>query len=164
VLPALNDFPNRELATLTRLDPRTLQRIKTRAIARPHGRNRALLTIVTSELAAEQLEIWGITPPSDPLERIAYYLDHRTDHQTTTLCVCCGAELTGRRRSYCSDRCRKRAYRARRDSTAENTSRDTADSPTVTATLSTVGGIFARPPLNPSLGLRDRWARGRETA
>jgi hypothetical protein len=114
VRPALDDFPNRNLAALAGLDTRTLQRIKSRAITTPHERNRALLTLVTAQLAANQLESWGITPPTGPFERIAVYLDHHSDHETTRVCVSCGEELTGRQRSYCSDSCRKRAYRTRR--------------------------------------------------
>jgi hypothetical protein len=69
----------------------------------PHGRKRALLTLITAELASQQLETWGITPPREPLEQIATYLDHRDTHNPERRCVVCGTPLSGRQRSYCSD-------------------------------------------------------------
>jgi hypothetical protein len=45
-----------------------------------HGRNRALLTLITAQLASQQLETWSITPPREPLEQIASYLDNRDTH------------------------------------------------------------------------------------
>jgi hypothetical protein len=56
VRPALTDFPTSELAALTQLDTRTIQRIKKRATSAPHDRNRGLLTLITAQLATEQLE------------------------------------------------------------------------------------------------------------
>jgi hypothetical protein len=113
ICPALADFPNRELASLAGLDTRTLQRIKSQAIATPHDRNRALLTLITAQLASQQLETWDITPPRDPLEQIATYLDHRDTHNPERRCVICGAPLSGRQRSYCSEAHKKAAYRTR---------------------------------------------------
>ena len=77
----------------------------------PHDRNRALLTLITAQLASEELEIWGITPPQEPLEQIATYLDHRDAHNPMRRCVVCGTPLTGRQRLYCSPTCNKRAQR-----------------------------------------------------
>jgi len=111
VLPALADFPTRKLAALTDLDDRTIQRIKKRATSTPHGRNRALLTLITAQLASQQLESWGITPPLEPLEQIATYLDHRDTHNPERRCVVCGTPLSGRQRLYCSPACNKRAQR-----------------------------------------------------
>lgn len=111
VLPALADFPTRQLATLTALDDRTIQRIKKRATSTPHGRNRALLTLITAQLASQQLETWGITPPREPLEQIATYLDHRDTHNPERRCVVCGTPLSGRQRLYCSAACKKQAQR-----------------------------------------------------
>jgi hypothetical protein len=111
VLPALTDFPTSELAALTELDTRTIQRIKNRATSAPHGRNRALLTLITAQLATRQLETWGITPPREPLEQIATYLDHRDTHKTGRRCVVCGTPLSGRQRLYCSPACKKQAQR-----------------------------------------------------
>jgi hypothetical protein len=111
VLPALTDFPTGQLAALTELDSRTIQRIKKRATNTPHDRNRALLTLITAQLASEQLEAWGIAPPSEPLEQIATYLDHRNTHKPERRCVVCGTPLSGRQRLYCSPACKKRAQR-----------------------------------------------------
>jgi hypothetical protein len=113
VLPALGDIPTRQLAALTELDDRTIQRIKKRATNTPHDRNRALLTLMTAQLASEQLEAWGIAPPSEPLEQIATYLDHRDAHKPIRRCAVCGTPLSGRQRSYCSEAHKKAAYRAR---------------------------------------------------
>jgi hypothetical protein len=66
VLPALADFPTRQLAALTELDDRAIQRIKKRATNTPHDQNRALLTLITAQLARQQLEAWGIAPPPEP--------------------------------------------------------------------------------------------------
>jgi hypothetical protein len=77
VLPALTDFPTGRLAALTELDSRTIQRITKRATSTPHDGNRALLTLITGQLATQQLEGWGITPPTTSLEQLATYLDHR---------------------------------------------------------------------------------------
>ena len=77
----------------------------------PHGRKRALLTLITAELASQQLETWGITPPREPLEQIATYLDHRDTHKTGRRCVVCGTPLSGRQRLYCSPACKKQAQR-----------------------------------------------------
>jgi hypothetical protein len=114
VLPALAGFPTRQLAALTELDARSIQRIKTRATNTPHDRNRALLTLITAQLASQQLETWGITPPRAPLEQIATYLDNRDTHKPVRRCVVCGTPLSGRQRSYCSEAHKKAAYRARR--------------------------------------------------
>jgi hypothetical protein len=113
VLPALADFPTNQLAALAELDDRTIQRIKKRATGTPHGRNRALHTLITAQLAGRQLEAWGITPPREPVEQIATYLDHRDTHKPTRRCVVCGTPLSGRQRSYCSEAHKKAAYRAR---------------------------------------------------
>ena len=111
VLPALADFPTRQLATLTALDDRTIQRIKKRATSTPHGRNRALLTLITAQLASQQLETWGITPPREPLEQTATYLDHRDTHNPERRCVVCRTPLSGRQRPRPSAACKKQAQR-----------------------------------------------------
>ena len=71
ILPALDDFPTRQIADQTGLDVRTIQRIKKRAITKSHDRNRAVLTLITAQLATEKLAGWAITPPAAPLEQIA---------------------------------------------------------------------------------------------
>lgn len=113
VLPALADFPTRQLAALTELDDRTIQRIKKRATSTPHGRNRALLTLITAQLASQQLESWDIAAPPGPLEQIATYLEHRDTNAATRRCTVCGTPLSGRQRSYCSEAHKKAAHRAR---------------------------------------------------
>jgi hypothetical protein len=114
VLPALDDFPNRQVAAQASLDTRTLQRIKNRAITTPHAHNRAVLTLVTAQLAAHKLTSWGITPPQQPLEEIAAYLAHRVTHTTAKNCPVCGETVTRPRATYCGDTCKKAAYRMRR--------------------------------------------------
>jgi hypothetical protein len=111
VLPALADFPTRQVAALTELDDRTIQRIKKRATNTPHDRNRALLTLITAQLGSQQLETWGIAAPSEPLEQIATYLDHRNTHTPIHRCSVCGTPLSGLQRLYCSPACKKRAQR-----------------------------------------------------
>jgi hypothetical protein len=101
----------RQVAALAGLDDRTVQRVKKRATSTPHGRNRALLTLITAQLASQQLETWGITPPREPLEQIATYLDHRDTHTPERRCVVCGTPLSGRQRLYCSPACKKQAQR-----------------------------------------------------
>jgi hypothetical protein len=140
VMPALDDFATRDLATLANLDTSTLQRIKRGAVNRPHVRNRALLTIVTAELAATRLEAWDLTVPTAPLERLASYLDHRDEHTSPRRCIC-GNPLAGRQRAYCSERCKKRAYRTRREATLHNKRELKGGN-----TMSTVGGIFPPAP------------------
>jgi hypothetical protein len=50
----------------------------------------------------------------DPLRRIAHYVDHRASHSPVLRCAACGRELEDRRGRYCSEACRKMAYRRRR--------------------------------------------------
>lgn len=113
IAQALNDFPCTEVAKRGRLDTRTIQRIKTRAITKPHDRNRAVLTLITAQLATERIESWGLAVPASPLEQIAFYVDHREEHSVIPGCVVCGGHLDGRQRCYCGERCRKSAYRSR---------------------------------------------------
>jgi hypothetical protein len=111
VVPAMTGFPSREVAGRAGLDPRTVQRIKRQAISKSHDRNRAVLTLVTAELVGEEIQRWGEDPPSDPLARIAYYVDHRDKYRPVALCAVCGAKLASRRQRYCGEACRKKAYR-----------------------------------------------------
>jgi hypothetical protein len=113
VVPTLNDFPNRQLATAAGLDPRTLQRIKSGAIATSHAHNRAVLTLITAQLAAEKLAAWGVAVPQGPLEQIAAYLDHRESYTAAKRCPVCGEPVTRLRATYCSEACKKAAYRIR---------------------------------------------------
>jgi hypothetical protein len=113
VVPASGDFSSREIAERAGLDPRTIQQIKQRTITKSHDRNRALLTLIVAELAGEESERWGEVPPSEPLARIAYYVDIRDRRRPVPGCVVCGTELASRRRRYCGEACRKIAYRRR---------------------------------------------------
>ena len=116
VVPAMADFPSREVAERAGLETRTIQRIKRRAIAKSHDRNRALLTLVVAELTGEAIERWGDVSPTDPMSCIAFYLDHYEVHRDELLCLVCRVALTDSRRRYCSQACKKRAYRRRRHS------------------------------------------------
>lgn len=113
VVPALGDFSSREVALRSGLDTRTIQRIKRRAITKSHDRNRAVLTLITAQLAAERIESWGAEAPATPVKQIAFYIDHRNEHRLIPRCAVCGAELDSFRQRYCHEACRKSAYRTR---------------------------------------------------
>lgn len=116
IIPALNDFPSAEIARRAGLNTRTIQRIKKQAITKSHDRNRAVLTLITAQLASQHIERWGVVVPAMPLERIAVYIDERGVRSAVSRCVGCGAPLTNSRRRYCGDRCKKRAQRSRQRS------------------------------------------------
>jgi hypothetical protein len=151
VVPALDDFSNRTLARLSGLNPRTLQRMKSGAIASPHERNRTVLTLITAQLATERLATWGITTSGGPLEQLARYIDEQATRSTAG-CVICDGELTGRQRLYCSDRCRSAAYKARQIQSVKNTDSRRAKSihdatpPLPDHRPATFGGIFPAAP------------------
>jgi hypothetical protein len=119
ILPALDDFPTRQIAHRTGLDTRTIQRIKKRAITKSHDRNRAVLTLITAQLVTDKLIAWGTPVPATPIEKIAAYIDNRDDHRPEHHCLECGAELATSRHRYCSATCKKRAYRRRRTLSSE---------------------------------------------
>jgi hypothetical protein len=114
IVQALNDFPSTEVARRGRFDTRTIQRIKTRAITKSHDRNRAVLTLITAQLATERIESWGLAVPVSPFEQIAFYVDHREEHDISPRCLACGDTLDSARKRYCGAGCKKAAYRMRR--------------------------------------------------
>jgi hypothetical protein len=112
VLPALADLPTKPLAERTRLDPRTIQRIRA-ATSTPRQQHRTVLTLVASDLVGDVLAQFGFVVPDDPVARLALYVDNRQLFTQRT-CASCGATLGNGPACYCSPACKKRAYRDRR--------------------------------------------------
>lgn len=108
VLPILRNFPTHEIAAVSGLDRRTVQRLL-RERHYPHRRNRATLIGVAVELAASSIRAQGAEPPQAPLAVLRHYLDHRAPDQRT--CPVCGAVVASRRATYCGEACKKKAYR-----------------------------------------------------
>lgn len=111
VLPALADFPTRQLAALTELDHRTIQRIKKRATNPPTTRTAPSSPSSPHSSHANNSKPGGSRHPLSPLEQIATYLDHRDTYKPVRRCAVCGNPLSGRQRLYCSTACNKRAQR-----------------------------------------------------
>jgi hypothetical protein len=112
VVRALQGFPTAELASRSGLHRRTIERhLSGRAV--PHRRQRAVLTAIAVDLARSSLDDWDLQSPREPIACLTVYRDARDARTRLRCCVVCGAALVGRQRKYCSDRCKKRAYRAR---------------------------------------------------
>jgi hypothetical protein len=109
-LPTIDDFATSVLAERSGLDMSTIQRVR-RGKTTPHLRHQTALLLIASELAAERLEGAGIASPTDPIARLAQYVDSRTD--LGPRCEHCGTTIS-RRALYCGPTCKKRAYRERR--------------------------------------------------
>jgi hypothetical protein len=86
----------------------------------PHPRNQAQLLMIAGDWAAEQLEQWGIPPPSTAIDRSAAYLQERANHTTEKTCPVCGKPVDNPRATYCSDACKQRAHRERVRRRVEN--------------------------------------------
>jgi hypothetical protein len=111
-VPALRGFTAPEIAARSGLHRRTVERhLSGRAV--PHPRQRAILTAIAVDLARACLSDWKLPSPREPIACLAAYLDTRERRGVGRYCVLCRAALAGRQREYCSDRCKKHAYRQR---------------------------------------------------
>jgi len=111
VLPALRRFRTADIAEAAGLNPRTVQRLL-RDKQYPRRRHRATLIGVAAELAMAEIRARGVDPPRAPLAAIGAYLDQPNKNRS---CPVCSATITSTRATYCSERCKKKAYRARSD-------------------------------------------------
>lgn len=110
VLPALRTFGTVEIAEAAGLDRRTIQRLL-RERQYPHRRHRSALIAAAAELAASAMRARGSDPPRAPLAVLRAHLDKPPIDRS---CPVCGAILSRTRAAYCSERCKKHAYRLRR--------------------------------------------------
>ena len=110
VRPVLSERSVAEIATATDLSTRTIKRARA-ASGSPLQSTRRPLTEYAAEYARAALRGAGISPPRDDVAAIAAYLDQRRD-QDLGMCQRCGAPLSGRQTTWCSEACRKGAARA----------------------------------------------------
>jgi hypothetical protein len=111
VLPVLCEMPIAVAARASHLNPRTIKRIRAQAIE-PSSESRRRLLRAAATFARGQRE--GLEPQRgrdrDDLTACAKYLAERP----ARACPVCGMLVAQTRATYCSRRCRDRAYRSRR--------------------------------------------------
>jgi hypothetical protein len=111
VLPVLRELPVRQAAEAAGLSERAVQELRSgRSQPRPQARLR--LSAHAAAHARAALIAWDIAPPRSEQACLARYLEERTRRQDARRCAGCGAQLAGRQRRWCSDRCRMRSARA----------------------------------------------------
>jgi hypothetical protein len=115
VVPVLNDFNTGEIAAHAQVDRRTVQRLFG-GQTQPRRSHRYTLIGVAAELAGAALNELGLEHPQTPLAILRAYLERRTDPILMRRCPICGEPVKRARATYCSDACKKRAYRERRRS------------------------------------------------
>jgi len=111
VAPTLREFNSAEIAERTNLDRRTIQRLLN-GHHYPRRANRSTLTALAAELAASRFDVDAISSRA-PLAILRAYRESAAVPQP--LCAICDAELHSRRALYCSPKCKKKAYRLRRE-------------------------------------------------
>jgi hypothetical protein len=115
VAPIIRELPIREVATGTGVSVRTVKRARGGQSVGKAAR--AALTAYATRHARSELRAAGIRPPADHEALLATYLDRHTHPAPEPqLCACgCGQQIPpqrrGRRRTWHSDACRKRAAR-----------------------------------------------------
>jgi hypothetical protein len=109
VLPTLRDLNTAELAAAADLDRRSIQRLLNHH-SYPRQSHRNTLTTIAVEHARTALLAHRIEPPTNATAVLRLYQD---TIKTRPTCAICGGDLPSPRATYCSDRCKKRAWRTR---------------------------------------------------
>lgn len=106
VIPVLATMDRGEVARLSGLHRRTIERYLRRE-AIPHGGHDAALVKLATEQASASFVEWGFPVAKDLPAILHNYLASVDDRGST--CQRCGEELSGRQTQWCSNACRMRS-------------------------------------------------------
>ncbi len=113
IVPVLQTMSAATIAKRSKLNRTTIERMLS-GKASPRSTHKARLIAVAEDVATKALHRWKVPLPKDALTRCVVFLQERDRRGGARTCTISGKAITGGAlKTYCSERCKKRAYRKR---------------------------------------------------